>query len=103
MNAVVNKLKFYLEHIEGVCADIDGVMVLPEYRGNGLQKILIEHIERRAKELNADYIIAEVTNGNIYSLHNLKELGYKIKGKYFKNNQIERSILLKELVKEKQL
>ena len=79
------------------CADIDGVIVLPEYRGNYLQNMLVEHIERRAKELGINNIVAEVTFGNNYSLKNLQNMGYEIKTWYQKDGNIKRHILLKRL------
>lgn len=63
----MKQIKSYIPDIEGKCVDIDGVIVLPEYRGNHLQNILVEHLEKRAKELGINNIVAEVTFGNVYS------------------------------------
>lgn len=46
----MKELKQMIPNLEGSCADIDGVIVLPEYRGYGLQKILVKHLEKIAKE-----------------------------------------------------
>lgn len=91
------ELKKYIPEITGKCADIDGVIVLPEYRGNGLQNILVKYIEKRAKELEIENMIAEVTFGNEYSLKNLQRLGYEIKTWYQKDKDIKRHILLKKI------
>ena len=91
----MKEIKSYIPDIEGKCADIDGVIVLPEYRGNHLQNILVEHLERRAKELGINNIVAEVTFGNDYSLKNLQNMGYEIKTWYQKDENIKRHILLK--------
>lgn len=93
----MQEIKSYIPNIEGKCADIDGVIVLPEYRGNGLQKILVEHLENRALELGITNILAEVTDGNKYSLNNLQEMGYEIKTWYLKDGYIKRYILLKKM------
>lgn len=93
----MKEIRNYIPNIEGKCADIDGVIVLPEYRGNGLQKKLINFLENRAKEKGITNIVAEVTFGNERSLNNLKELGYEIKTWYQKDENIKRYILLKRL------
>ena len=93
----MKQIKSYIPDIEGKCADIDGVIVLPEYRGNHLQNILVEHLEKRAKELGINNIVAEVTFGNDYSLKNLQSMGYEIKTWYPKAGNIKRHILLKEI------
>lgn len=93
----MQQIKSFIPNISGKCADIDGVIVLPEYRGNGLQKILVKYLEERAKEKNIDNIVAEVTFGNNFSLKNLQDLGYEIKTWYQKEKDIKRHILLKKL------
>ena len=93
----MKEIKSYIPDIEGKCADIDGVIVLPEYRGNGLQKILVNYLEKKAKEKGIDNVVAEVTFGNEYSLKNLLDLGYEIKTWYQKDEKIKRHILLKKL------
>lgn len=93
----MKELRSYIPDIKGKCADIDGVIVLPEYRGNHLQNTLVEHIERRAKELGINNIVAEVTFGNNYSLKNLQSIEYEIKTWYQKDENIKRYILLKRL------
>lgn len=96
----MKELKSKIPSIKGSCADIDGILVLPEYRGNHLQNILVNYLEKRCKELDIDNVVAEVTFGNDYSLRNLEKAGYKIKTSYQKNKTIKRHILLKELNNE---
>ena len=90
-------IKGFILDINEKCADIDGVIVLPEYRGNGLQKILVSYLEDKAKDKGITNIVAEVTFGNGFSLRNLQELGYEIKIWYKKDGNIKRYILLKKL------
>lgn len=96
----MEELKNKIPSIKGTCADIDGILVLPEYRGNKLQNILVNHLEERCKELGINNVVAEVTFGNDYSLRNLEKLGYEIKTYYKKDKNIKRHILLKELENE---
>lgn len=93
----MKELKQMIPNLEGSCADIDGVIVLPEYRGYGLQKILVKHLEKMAREKGIKNIIAEITFGNVYSLRNLNDLGYEEKTWYQKDENIKRYILLKKL------
>ena len=93
----MRELKQMIPNLNGNCADIDGVIVLPEYRGYGLQKTLVKYLEERAREKEIGNIIAEVTFGNVYSLRNLKDLGYEEKTWYQKEKNIKRYILLKKL------
>lgn len=96
----MEELKNKIPNIKGTCADIDGVIVLPEYRGNNLQNILVNHLEERCRKLGIENVVAEVTFGNDYSLKNLEKSGYKIKTFYQKDENIKRHILLKELKDE---
>lgn len=93
----MKQIKSYMPDIKGKCADIDGVIVLPEYRGNHLQNMLVENLEKRAKELGINNVVAEVTFGNDYSLKNLQSMGYEIKTWYQKDENIKRHILLKKI------
>ena len=60
-------------------------------------KTLVKYLEERAREKGISNIIAEVTFGNVYSLRNLKDLGYKEQVWYKKDENIKRYILLKKL------
>ena len=85
----MEQIKSFIPNIDGKCADIDGVIVLPEYRGNALQKILVNYLESKAKEKGITNIVAEVTFGNDFSLNNLQSLGYEIKTWYQKDENIK--------------
>lgn len=93
----MEQIKNFIPDITGKCADIDGVIVLPEYRGNGLQKMLVNYLELQAKKKGIFNIIAEVTFGNEFSLKNLQDMGFEIKTFYKKDENIKRHILLKKL------
>ena len=93
----MEQIKSFIQDINGKCADIDGFIVLPEYRGNGLQKILVNYLEKKAQEKGINNVVAEVTFENHYSLKNLQDLGYEIKTWYQKDENIKRHILLKKI------
>ena len=93
----MKEIASYIPGIRGRCADIDGVIVLPEYRGNGLQCMMVHYLEEQAKLMGIDNVIAEVTFGNCYSLSNLEKLGYEIKNYYIKDEKIKRHILVKKI------
>ncbi len=96
----MKELKQMIQNLDGSCADIDGVIVLPEYRGYGLQKTLVKYLEEKAIKEGISNIIAEVTFGNIYSLRNLKDLEYEEQTWYQKDENIKRYILLKKCFKD---
>lgn len=93
----MEQIKSFIPDINGKCADIDGVIVLPECRGNGLQKILVNYLEKKVQEKGINNVVAEVTFENHYSLKNLQDLGYEIKTWYQKDENIKRHILLKKI------
>lgn len=94
----INRIVAYkLDRVTRSIADIDGVIVLSDYRGNKLQNILINYVEQQAKEKGIENIIAEITFGNDYSLRNFEQLGYKIETAYKKDDNIERNILVKRI------
>ncbi len=93
----MEEIKSYVEDMKGSCADIDGVVVLPEYRGNNLQCIMVSYLEKRAKEMGIENVLAEVTFGNFYSKNNLEKLGYRVVNWYQKDKNIKRYIMQKKL------
>lgn len=94
--AVEDLLK-HLPNISGKSADVDGVMVLPEYRGNGIQNKLLTHIEEVAKEYEIKNLLMDITYGNDVSLNNVQKLGYVVNGQYNKSESIKRQLLVKNI------
>ncbi|MFI3260294.1 MAG: GNAT family N-acetyltransferase [bacterium] len=93
----IEKLLEHIPHITGQSGDIDGVMVHPDYRGNNIQTMLLEYIFEIAKNKDIENILAEITIGNTYSFNNIYKLDFKKEGEYFKNNTIQRDILVKKI------
>lgn len=81
--------------INDISGNIDGVIVHPKYLGNGLQRILMNYIETIAKKCQIHHLVADVSPENTYSLNNLLNCGYKIEGKYIKENKFEKYIVHK--------
>lgn len=57
---------------------IDSIMVKEEFRGNNLQRKMLEFAYKRAKELNMDGLVATIHPDNIYSLNNFIVEEYSI-------------------------
>lgn len=79
-------------------AHMDSVVILPEFRGNGLQYKLIQKAEEILKE-ETDYRIfmATVHPDNTYSLQNVLSLGYEVVAEALKYGGYRRYILKKEI------
>lgn len=93
----IKDLLLHIPHIKGKSADIDGVMVLPNYRGNNLQIELLNYVFSVAKSDNVVNVLGEITYGNNYSLNNAYKVGFEKEGEYNKTNDIKRHILVKKL------
>ena len=57
-------------------ASFDGVIVAPEHRGNGLQKIFLSLAEIFAKGWGAKRILATVAEANAHSRKNFRDMKY---------------------------
>lgn len=57
---------------------MESTAVLPEYRGNSLQRKMLEYIENEIKDSDFKYYMATVPPNNIPSLNSFLELDYKI-------------------------
>lgn len=79
-------------------AHMDSVVILPEFRGNGLQYKLIQKAEEVLRE-ETDYRIfmATVHPDNTYSLQNVLSLGYEVVAEALKYGGYRRYILKKEI------
>lgn len=76
-------------------ANIKLVIVLPEYRGNGLQKKLILKLEKIAKEKDKKILCATVSPKNNFSIRNFELLGYKFHSCKIKYGGLKRNIYFK--------
>ncbi|MCL2324553.1 MAG: GNAT family N-acetyltransferase [Actinomycetia bacterium] len=76
---------------------MESVAVLPEYRGQGLQRKLVQRAESRAKKEGAVYSMCTVDPRNSISLDNFKELSYQVVAEKPKYGGHDRLILYKRL------
>lgn len=93
----IKELAKLVPNLKGSYADIDGVIVLPEYRGNGLQRFMFRFIEEKAIEKGILNLLAEITCENLYSLNNSIQSGFEIVNQYKKSGTINRYILYKSI------
>ncbi|MBQ8816512.1 MAG: GNAT family N-acetyltransferase [Lachnospiraceae bacterium] len=79
-------------------AHMDSVVILPEYRGHGLQCRFIEAAEAII-ERETDYriLLATVHPDNRYSLRNVVDKGYQVAAEIVKSGVYRRYILKKEI------
>lgn len=82
----------------GQVAHMDSVVILPQYRGNGLQHRFMQKAEEIiAKETDYRILLATVHPDNRYSLQNVKAMGYQVTAEVMKSGIYHRYILKKEL------
>lgn len=79
------------------CANFDTVIVHPDYRGNHLQKVLIQESEKMIKSVAIKKILTTVSPKNLFSLRNFQSMGYKIEARKIKYGGKDRYVLLKTL------
>ena len=81
----------------GGVAHMDTIVVVPEYRGHGLQKMLLHYGEQRMKERGCTDLMATVHPDNAASLKSLLGSGYEIRKTALKYNGYLRHILHKTI------
>lgn len=80
------------------CGKVDSIVVLPAYRGLGLQRRLLGGIlDRAARIPGISCLLATVSPKNSYSLHNVQAAGFEILMKKRKYGGKERFILCRTL------
>lgn len=77
-------------------AHMESTVVHPNYRGNKLQKIICENLEKVAKDKNCSIFCATVSPNNEFSLNTLLSLNYKIAIEKEKYGGLKRYIVIKE-------
>ena len=76
---------------------LESTLVLENYRGNRLQKIMCEILEETGKDAGKKYICATAAPDNKYSVSTFEKLGYRIMADKFKYGGLRRYVLMKEL------
>lgn len=78
-------------------ATFDTIFILPRYRGFGLQRLLIDMIDKKAKEYGAEKLVCTVSPKNNYCINNVEKKGYKIEKRCICYGDKDRYIFVKEL------
>lgn len=84
-------------------AQITNIAILPENRGKGLGKMLIESLLAKAESEKADTIYLEVRKSNITALQLYQKFGFNMVGErkgYYQDNGEDAFLMRKELKKE---
>ncbi len=84
----------------GKVAHMESVAILPEYRGNGLQYVLMNTAEEELRKQGYRYLMCTVHPENIYSKNNIIKQGYQVVMTKEKYGGYLRDILLKELFQD---
>lgn len=77
---------------------IESTLVREEYRGNGLQRIMCEILEKEGSKTGATIMMATASPDNLYSLNTFKALGYEVVKEKIKYGGYKRFILKKYVV-----
>lgn len=92
-------LAYDVEEIKNVTdsANVKLIIVRPQFRGNGIQRMLIDRLQNIAKETGHAWICATVAPDNVWSLNNFLKCGLreiKILEKY---GGMKRTLLCKKI------
>ena len=88
------------EEALSLVAQMDSVAILPQYRGAGLQKRLMQHAERELTEQGYRYFMCTVHPENRYSRQNVISQGYEPVKSALKYGGYLREIFLLDRSKE---
>ena len=78
-------------------AQIESTIVKSEYRGNKLQRLICEELEKIARKDNIEILTATASPYNEFSVNTFMNLGYEIKKDKLKYGGLRRYVLVKEL------
>lgn len=78
-------------------AHMEIAMVRSSYRGNGLQKKLMEAAEEQLRSAGFRWLMGTAHPDNVYSVHNFEQLGYKPVTKALKYGGLPRYIFCKKI------
>ncbi|MBQ6654973.1 MAG: GNAT family N-acetyltransferase [Erysipelotrichaceae bacterium] len=90
------QLDYPLERISEV-GNMKLVLVDPAYRGNGLQKKLMDRCEKNARSKNIRVLATTVHPDNVFSVRNIEKCGYVYHSSHEKYGGLIRSLYYKNL------
>ena len=76
---------------------MESAAVLPEFRGQKIQKKLLEEAEKIERKQGMQYLMCTVHPENRYSVENLEQLGYMVLLETEKYGGLRRKIVYKKL------
>ena len=76
---------------------MESASVLPEFRGQKIQKKLLQKAEELEKERGTGYLLCTVHPDNVYSARNLEQLGYMCLKETEKYGGLKRKIMYKAI------
>lgn len=79
-------------------AHMDSAVILPDYRGHGLQSRLMQMAEDDLRTQGYKYLLCTIHPENKFSLHNALKLGYNVEKTTLKYGGLPRSILMKTII-----
>ena len=78
-------------------AHMETAMIIPEFRGRGLQKLLMETAEQIFKKKGYVHMFGTVHPDNIYSVRNFEKQGYRVVTETRKYGGLRRYVCYKNL------
>ena len=78
---------------------MESTAVLPEFRNNGIQKLLLEEAEKKLAETEYCYYMGTVDPDNEFSLRTLTGRNYNVIDTVEKYGGLKRNIMYKEIIK----
>lgn len=88
--------KHNVEYDESETGSLGPIMVSPDYVGNGLQKQMMDVLDKYCLSINKKYIFTKVCSDNIPSVKNIISHGYILTNKYI-NERGENSTFIKKI------
>lgn len=89
-------LKHNLNIDEKLVGSLGPIMVSPDYLGQGLQREMMNTLEKYCNSINKKYIFTKLCTDNIYSLNNVLKSNYKVVDEYV-NERGSNTTLIKEI------
>lgn len=89
-------LKHNLNIDEKLVGSLGPIMVSPDYLGQGLQREMMNTLEKYCNSINKKYIFTKLCTDNIYSLNNMLKSNYKVVDEYV-NERGSNTALIKEI------
>lgn len=85
-------------HVQGKIMNVDNLAVLPEYRGKGLGKLLLQHMMQLAEDKQCSGVLLQVNVNNSRAIEIYRKMGFEtvrlLKGYYQRKGRKSEDALL---------